>query len=220
MVGNWSIKLENLGMAIERVLTVILVDGMILLICIFFLGNFSILRAENKMEIELVPFGQIESPIFDYLIKNLAEVFNAQMTVTEAQPSPEYAFDKKRRQYFSSVILEKLSRFKKDQSKKLLGLIDRDLFVPQLNFVFGEASPSPGICIISLTRLRQTYYGLPEDRDLFLKRTLKEAVHELGHLLHLGHCPLPSCVMHFSNSLLDTDRKDYRFCSRCQKLIS
>jgi hypothetical protein len=28
-----------------------------------------------------------------------------------------------------------------------------------------------------------------------------ETVHELGHLLNLGHCPNPRCVMHFSNSL-------------------
>lgn len=34
----------------------------------------------------------------------------------------------------------------------------------------------------SKTRLKQSYWGLPEDKDLFLRRTLKEAVHEIGHL--------------------------------------
>jgi archaemetzincin len=41
-------------------------------------------------------------------------------------------------------------------------------------------------------------------------------VHELGHVFGLEHCPDPECVMHFSNSLLDTDRKSTSFCSQCR----
>lgn len=191
-----------------------------MLIFLFFLMNFHMPLAENKMEIEIIPFELIETSVLDYLKMNLAEVFNARVSVGEAQLVPEYAYNKKRGQYFSSVILQNLLKIKDDRQKKILAIIDRDLYVPQLNFVFGEADPSHGVCIISLTRLHQSYYGLSEDRDLFLKRSLKEAVHEIGHLVHLGHCPLPSCVMHFSNSLLDTDRKDYHFCSDCRKRIS
>jgi len=55
--------------------------------------------------------------------------------------------------------------------------------------------------------------------ELFLRRALTEAVHEVGHLLGIGHCPQPTCVMHFSNSLYDTDRKGPTFCSRCQEFL-
>lgn len=82
--------------------------------------------------------------------------------------------------------------------------------------VFGEAELGGYFAIISLARLRQSFYGLPEDKHLFLERTIKEAVHELGHTYGLSHCPDPECVMHFSNSLMDTDRKKPSFCSRCQ----
>jgi archaemetzincin len=44
---------------------------------------------------------------------------------------------------------------------------------------------------------------------------VKEAVHELGHTLGMEHCPDRSCVMYFSNSLADTDRKGEAYCSRC-----
>jgi len=45
----------------------------------------------------------------------------------------------------------------------------------------------------------------------------KEAVHELGHTYGLKHCPNPACVMHFSNSLHDTDLKGWKFCPNCQR---
>lgn len=170
------------------------------------------------MNIEIVCFGQIGNIILDYLKKNLSEIFKTQVYIGKAYDPPEYAYNEKRRQYLSSVILDNLSKTR-DKSQKILAIIDKDLYVPELNFVFGLADPLRSACIISTTRLKQTYYSLPEDKDLFLRRTLKEAVHEIGHLFNLNHCPDPSCVMHFSNSLLDTDRKDYNFCNSCKKLL-
>ena len=96
---------------------------------------------------------------------------------------------------------------------------DVDLYVPGLNFVFGEADILKGIAIISLARLREEFYGLPSNEDLFKERALKEAVHELGHLYGLRHCTDPDCVMNFSNTLYDTDRKSCKFCFRHREAI-
>ena len=188
-------------------------------ILLFLAVEQGILALEDKMNIEIFPFGQIENAILEYLKDNLSKVFNAQVSIGLSTALPEYAYDKKRNQYLSSAILENLLKIKKGQSQKILAIIDKDLYVPELNFVFGEADPLNGVCIISITRLHQSYYGFSEDKDLFLKRSLKEAVHEIGHLLNLRHCPNPECVMHFSNSILDTDRKDYHFCDDCKKLL-
>lgn len=57
---------------------------------------------------------------------------------------------------------------------------------------------------------------LPEDPARFRRRALTEAVHELGHTWGLTHCPNSHCVMHFSNTLADTDVKGSTFCPRCQ----
>jgi archaemetzincin len=94
-------------------------------------------------------------------------------------------------------------------------LVDHDLYVPGLNFVFGEASQK--VAVISFTRLRQEFYHLPEDRGLFHRRALTEAVHELGHTYGLQHCKNPHCVMFFSNTLMDTDRKGPEFCTECKR---
>jgi len=48
--------------------------------------------------------------------------------------------------------------------------------------------------------------------ELFARRAATEAVHELGHSYGLAHCDDRGCVMWFSNSLAETDRKGPRFC--------
>ena len=103
--------------------------------------------------------------------------------------------------------------------ERVVGITDVDLYVPRLNFVFGEADIVSGTAIVSLCRLRQEYYGLAPDEALFLERATKEIVHEMGHTFGLGHCPNNKCVMHFSNSLADTDLKEAHFCNKCRPKI-
>lgn len=190
----------------------------ILFTFLFTFTGLQIMPAAEKMNIEIICFGRIENYVLDYLKKNLTKIFNAEVSIGSLQDLPKYAYRKKRNQYLASVILDRLAK-PKSPNQKILAIIDKQLYVLKLNFVFGLADFPKGVCIISLGRLYQSFYGLREDRDLFLKRSLKEAVHEIGHLLNLVHCPDPACVMYFSNSLLDTDRKDYRFCVNCQRRL-
>ncbi len=100
---------------------------------------------------------------------------------------------------------------------RLLGITGADLYVPGLNFVFGLAKRRTAV--ISLHRLRQPFYHLPEDREVFSHRVLVEAVHELGHTYGLSHCSDPACVMYFSQTIADTDRKGPTFCAACHPEI-
>jgi archaemetzincin len=68
--------------------------------------------------------------------------------------------------------------------------------------------------------LRDEFYGLPPNPAALKSRLVKEAVHELGHTFGLVHCPNACCVMYFSNSLGDTDRKGPGFCSACKARLS
>ena len=126
------------------------------------------------------------------------------------------AYEQQRGQYRAPALLAKLESQGVSKDEKVLGIVDVDLYAPGLNFVFGQASMSSGVALISLCRLR----GQPADKIKFLDRTTKEAIHELGHTFGLEHCSDPKCVMHFSNSLQDTDSKQAIFCSNCRpKLV-
>jgi archaemetzincin len=172
-----------------------------------------------KEKIVIVLLSEIEERVLNELKSHLNEVFNLEIDFLPMKMDLGFAFNERRGQYFASLILEKLREFKREKSEKWLAICDVDLFAEGLNFVFGEANLEEGISIISLSRLRQSFYGLPNDEKVFLERIKKEATHELGHLFYLGHCQNSNCVMYFSNSILDTDRKSKFFCEKCKKIL-
>lgn len=185
----------------------------------FLLSNssFSEKRIHN-MSILLVPVGEIDKKVMERLQVDLGKVFERKVEVGQGMLHPDYAYNKKRNQYLSTAILKTLMEQKEYTAyDRMLGMVDQDLYVPELNFVFGEAGQKASV--ISLTRLRQEFYHLPQDENLFYRRALTEAVHELGHTYGLGHCRNPHCVMFFSNSLMDTDRKGPDFCLECKSKL-
>jgi archaemetzincin len=52
-----------------------------------------------------------------------------------------------------------------------------------------------------------------KDREKMVERRAgAEAIHELGQVFNLNPCSRRDCVMWFSNTLAETDRKEMRFC--------
>ena len=163
----------------------------------------------------LRPLAQIDSPILEILKQGLSQTFNCSVEIRALTLSLDDAYDLKRKQYLAPQLLSALRSFKMEPGDRCLGIVDVDLYSTGLNFIFGEADIGSGVAIVSLYRLRQEHYGSPQNAGLFRNRALKEAVHELGHTYHLSHCADAKCVMHFSNSLADTDIKGTGFCKRC-----
>ena len=173
------------------------------------------------------PIGNVEEKILELLKKFISNIFNTKCIVSNQNLKvPENAYNPLRNQYHSTkllLFLKNRMEFKRSRREsppfqgedvtRVLGVTDVDLYAPHLNFVFGEAESPGKFAIISTYRLRHL------NKRIFIERVLKEAIHELGHTFGLAHCGNPSCVMYFSNSITDTDKKSYMFCNMCLKKL-
>jgi len=168
--------------------------------------------------IYLVPFGRLPESLLEVLREGLQKRYGKETALAPALALPRFAYRAERQQCNSTAILEGLTREARDLLSQgmVLAILECDLYAGGLNFVFGEADPVEGAAVISLARLREEFYGKAPDWELLLDRATKEAVHEVGHLYGLSHCPERRCVMHFSNSLGDTDYKSADFCPNCK----
>jgi len=174
------------------------------------------------MKIYLVPIGSVHGRCLDHLAEVLKRLFSADVVVTQGCLLPENGFDEDRGQYGAREVFTALAScapIRKDE-QRVLGIIDADVYAVGFDFIFGLVDPqATGYALIALTRLRPEFYGKSRNNGLFCDRSVKEAVHEIGHSLGLAHCPQASCVMHFSRSIRDTDKKGSEFCPACRKKI-
>ncbi|MCD6350764.1 MAG: archaemetzincin family Zn-dependent metalloprotease [Armatimonadetes bacterium] len=128
---------------------------------------------------------------------------------------PPEAFDAARGQYRAELVLAALPA--EPGAFLALGLVAVDLYTPGLNFIFGMAAGARAL--VSTARLGDGA-AARSGRALFLRRLQTEVVHEVGHCLGLRHCRDPHCVMFFSNTLADTDRKGPALCDQCRAKLA
>lgn len=188
--------------------------------------------------INIIPVGSIDPDILLYLKKRISELFETEANILEKIDLPVDSYDKERNQYNASLALNNItSGLKiKDLENINVAILKDDIYSPTFNFIFGISTDFPKVCLVSIARLNQFFYTLPgfveqssdknkpgrlkrNDREVYKERILKETVHEIGHTIGLHHCDDNKCVMYFSNSLLDTDRKGAKFCLRCFEKI-
>jgi archaemetzincin len=171
------------------------------------------------MKVGLLQIGSVSPEVLTALQVGLAKAFpdTSASLIDEVFSVPQNAFDKKRNQYNSTTILNEIKAYasKKPEFHRVLGIVDVDIFSSDLNYVFGEADTSGGAALISLWRLKPEFYKEQPDLAYCGLRAVKEAVHEIGHTLGRQHCMRSSCVMHFSNSIFDTDKKQSLLCDEC-----
>jgi archaemetzincin len=105
-----------------------------------------------------------------------------------------------------------------EDAAAVLGLTAGDLWPGSGNFVFGQASLAQRVGVWSLYRNGDPAEG-PEAYRQCLRRTIKTAVHETGHMLGMLHCTAYECGMNGSNNRDECDRQPLEFCSECQAKI-
>mgnify|MGYP000041110367 CR=1 FL=1 len=168
---------------------------------------------------KIIPIGKIGEDLLTEVCEEIRSNFNLPtQTLKPIQiPKNEETYNFFRQQYIGPGVIKFLSR---NYSGRVLGIMDEDLYSDELNFIFGQAEFEGRVAIVSIYRLDPKFYRKEEPGKL-VERAVKECLHELGHLFGLEHCSNQKCVMSFSNTVWDVDRKSKEFCERCrQKLLA
>jgi archaemetzincin len=170
-------------------------------------------RSPNDSHLDVIPLGHVDALAVSVVAANLQTIIGLNADTLSPFPDPEYAYLPYRAQYTAGKILKVLeeqaggARFK-------LGVGQFDLCTPILEFVFGESQLGGKAAVISLYRL-----GDNDPGRMYL-RAAKIGLHEIGHLLGIGHCRTPDCLMNFSNNIEKLDTLPLRFCGACEYEIA
>jgi archaemetzincin len=176
------------------------------------------LRPSNEYNILLSPVGALDPELLKSIATSVSKVFHYPTRTHSLMEDFSFAFDGLRSQFHSTAILHELARASPPDAVRVLAIVEMDLFIPILTHVYGEAQLGGKACIVSTYRLRDGL-GPVASHSAIEERSIKEALHELGHTFNLRHCRDKACIMHYCHTVRDVDRKEDQLCRYCRILL-
>ncbi len=171
----------------------------------------------EKQGILLISHGQFEKKFLERIAHHVQTEFDLPVKIVTSYIDLASFFDADRRQYDGTKLLKFIDSSAEQESAKIIGLFQVDLFIPILTFIFGQAIFGGKTGVASVYRLKNEQYGLKKNDLLLFERFRKVVIHELGHTFGLIHCHVPSCVMRSTSYVEDIDQKKYHFCNKCRR---
>jgi archaemetzincin len=180
----------------------------------------------KRTTIYLQPIGSKDPELAGWLAKTaeyLRLVYHQPVVVRPWKTEDQLKWKGSRKSVFGHVqrsapfLLDSVLR--KELPSDALGLMaitSSDVYAnPKGNYVFGLGSYRARVGVTSVFWFREG--KVPPGK--VLRRLLKTASHEFGHMLSISHCVHAVCTMNGTNSLHETDRKPNRFCSQCSSKL-
>lgn len=171
----------------------------------------------HRRKLVVIPLGEVDFFQINKLTANLSALFSVPSDVLQGMKVPKESHNIVRNQYFSTVILQKLELLKANQREIILGVLEEDLYNATGAYIVSDSDRLSSCSVVSYFRIRQEFYGLPEDERLVMKRVYKESAKQVGRLLGLRLCRNPKCIMFHSDDMYDIDQKAERLCDICQR---
>jgi archaemetzincin len=161
------------------------------------------------MILTLQPVGRVDASVLQRIGSELAPFGEVRIATEKPLPRPTLGLGPKR---YRASTFERVC--KSTEGDRIIAITNVKLCDPELGLtrVFGHADLHGRWAVVSLS-----LFG-GDGGDKLIERTVKTAVHELGHTFGLGHHDAkPECVMFSSEELADTDRKSRDFCLECSE---
>jgi archaemetzincin len=172
-------------------------------------------KTPRRKTLHLLPYADLDAQqrrVLAPLREYLSIFFDSEVKLLRPERLKRAWHNPRRRQYRASHIASYLASRVQPSSLGLFGLTGKDLYALRLNFVFGLAMLTRRAGIYSVHRYGRT-------PALLLRRTLKLASHEIGHMFGLKHCVFYKCTMNGTNSLAEMARQPLHLCPVCQRKL-
>lgn len=158
--------------------------------------------------------GPVDASTLRLVCRALLREYPVRCAIRATRGVFEYApgWDAQRRQLDARVTLEQIFRTRSRDALIELNITPLDIFERDKPYIFGLASLTDRVALISLARIRQ-----PKDR--LEARLTKLVLHEVGHTLGLPHHSDSSCVMRQDATVASLDGAPLSLCAACHHAL-
>ena len=169
----------------------------------------------SPLGLEIVPLGLIEGVLATRFTAALSRRVAIPCHLLEPVPDADLPRLAHRDQLDADKLLNLVESLPRRAGYWSIGLSGQDMGHPIFTFFFGRARLHGEAIVLALPRLHPEFYGLKENPELVAHRAAVEALHELGHVAGLVHCPDNACLMRFCPAVEGIDNRGVVFCGRC-----
>lgn len=159
--------------------------------------------------VRLVPLGPVDELSCQVVAANLQALMDLTVDILPPRPVFPEAFMEARRQFDAVTIIKHLAAGFPGPFLGL-GITGSDIGTPVLTYVLGESQLGGRMAVVSTYRLT----GAGAQRKL--ERMVKISLHEMAHVLGLGHCWQPQCLMRSPRNVAQVDELPLAFCDTCR----
>ena len=172
---------------------------------------------EKPAAIAVQPFGPVKAERLAVVKQGLEQAFGVVVEVRKSIPLPRSAWYAPRSRYRADTLLDHLHETAGPKPPVVIGITEKDISCTKDEHVdwgiFGLGELDGRTCIVSTFRLGARGADEKELRE----RLRKVAIHEVGHVTGLPHCPKAGCVMQDADASIETvDRESGAFCEECK----
>lgn len=171
-------------------------------------GGVILILSSQRTTIYIQPLGVVTEKVCRDMREYAELFFSVPAVLNEPLPVPHGCYNEQRRQFDAVKILKWLSDKRPEDALAYVAVMERDLYVENLNFVFGIGSFNERVGVYSIIRFRSAYSTL-------IRRAMATLTHEIGHILSMEHCIFYECLMCGSNSLAESNRRPVHLCPIC-----
>jgi len=223
MVNSISASITGMKTIPVSILTIcLLLSG-----CSKYSGNF--LKDKNKI-IAIQPLGDYNPRELIYIQNEISDFYNRPVILLTQMNIPKsYQMTQNDETYSADSILKLLSGLHNDNIAEIVGITHKDIFTtrkenPEIKEavfsysgykgVFGMGYIPGNACVIS-------DYRIHSGDTMILKHRLRTvSLHEIGHNLGLGHCPVDKCIMSGANGeIIALDSSSNEYCDKCKRKL-